>query len=146
MRETDAAVTPQEETSMRRFHAGLAHLFAGLLVVQFFLAGLGAFTTIHDKHYKDSNFDAHAALGTGLILLALILVVVAAIGRWSPRATQMSGLLFGLMIVQALLGGWGASDAPLLGGLHVVNALVIVAVTVLIVRESRAPAREPATA
>lgn len=121
----------------RKIHSGLAHLFAGLLVVQFFLAGLGAFTTIHDKRFKDSNFDAHAALGTLLILVALIIVIVAVIGRWSPRAMQMSGLLFGLMIVQALLAGFGADNAPVIGGLHVVNALVIVGVTALIVRGSR---------
>ncbi len=122
---------------MRRIHSGLAHLFAGLLVVQLFLAGLGVFTTVHDEHFKDSNFDAHAALGSLLILLALILAIVAAIGRWSPRVMQMSGLLFGLMIVQALLAGFGADTAPVLGGLHVVNALVIVGVSVQIVRESR---------
>jgi hypothetical protein len=123
---------------MRRIHGGLAHLFAGLLVVQFFLAGLGAFTTIHNKQFKDSNFDAHAALGTLMILVALIIAIVAVIGRWSPRAMRLSGLLFGLMILQALLAGWGADDAPVFGGLHVVNALVIVGVTALIVRESRA--------
>jgi Family of unknown function (DUF6220) len=123
---------------MRRFHSGLAHLFAGLLVVQFFLAGLGAFTTIHDKHFKDSNFDAHAALGSLLVLVALVIAIVAVIGRWSPGAMRWSGLLFGLMILQALLAGFGADDAPVIGGLHVVNAIVIVAVTYVIVRESRA--------
>jgi Family of unknown function (DUF6220) len=131
---------------MRKFYAGLAHLFAGLLVVQFFLAGLGAFTTIHNKQFKDSNFDAHAALGTLLVVFALVIVIVALIGRWSPRAMQMSGLLFGLMILQALLAGFGSDDAPALGGLHVVNALVIAGVTVQIVRESRAPVTEPAAA
>jgi hypothetical protein len=129
---------------MRRFHSGLAHLFAGLLVVQFFLAGLGVFTTIHDKHFKDSNFNAHAGLGDLLILLALIIAVVAVIGRWSRRAIQMSGLLFGLMVLQWLLAGIGTNDAPLVGGLHVLNALVITGVTAQIVRASRAAPGEAA--
>jgi hypothetical protein len=43
------------------------------------------------------------------------------------------------MIVQMLLAGFGASDAPVLGGLHVVNAVVIVGVTYALVRESRVP-------
>jgi hypothetical protein len=55
-------------------------------------------------------------------------------------------MLFGLMIVQMLLAGFGADDAPVLGGLHVVNALVIVVVTYALVRESRAPAAELAVA
>jgi hypothetical protein len=130
----------------RKIHRGLVHLFAGLLVVQFFLAGLGAFTTIHNKQFKDSNFDAHAALGTLLVVFALVIVIVALMGRWSPRATRLSGLLFGLMIVQSILGGVGADDAPVVGGLHVVNALVIVGVTYALVRESRAPAAELAAA
>ena len=130
----------------RKIHMGLTHLFAGLLVVQFFLAGLGVFTTVHNKEFKDSNFDAHAALGTLLVLIALLIMVVALVGRWSPRATQMSALLFGLMIVQMLLAGFGADDAPVLGGLHVVNALVIVGVTYVLVRESRAPVAELAPA
>ncbi|HEY2789733.1 MAG TPA: DUF6220 domain-containing protein [Gaiellales bacterium] len=130
----------------RKIHMGLTHLFAGLLVVQFFLAGLGAFTTIHNKQFKDSNFDAHAALGSLLVLVALLIMLVALGGRWSRRATQTSGLLFGLMIVQMLLAGFGADDAPVLGGLHVLNALVIVGVTYALVRESRAPAAELAPA
>jgi hypothetical protein len=107
----------------------------GLLVVQFFLAGLGAFTTVHNKQFKDSNFDAHAALGSLLVVVALLIVLVSLIGRWSPRAMQLSGTLFGLMIVQMLLAGFGADDAPVLGGL-----LVIVGVTFALVRDSRAPA------
>jgi peptidoglycan/LPS O-acetylase OafA/YrhL len=130
----------------RKIHTGLTHLFAGLLVVQFFLAGLGVFTTVHDKQFKDSNFDAHATLGSLLVLVALLIVLVALVGRWSRRVTQTSGLLFGLMIVQMLLAGFGADDAPVLGGLHVVNALVIVGVTFVLVRESRAPAAELAPA
>jgi hypothetical protein len=130
----------------RKIHTGLTHLFAGLLVVQFFLAGFGAFTTIHDKQFKDSNFDAHAALGSLLIVLALLIMLVSLMGRWSPRAMQLSGTLFGLMIVQMLLAGFGADDAPVLGGLHVVNALVIVGVTYALVRESRVPAAELAPA
>ena len=104
----------------RKLHTGLTHLFAGLLVVQFFLAGLGVFTTVHDKRLeKDSNFDAHAALGSLLVLVALLIMLAALVGRWSRRVTQTGALLFGLMIVQMLLAGFGADDAPVLGGLHV---------------------------
>jgi len=122
---------------MQKVHGALAHLFAGLLVVQFFLAGLGAFETVHDKHFKDSNFDAHAALGDGLVLLALIIAGIALIGRWSRFVTRVSLLLFGLMVIQSLLGSLGADNSAWFGALHAVNALLIVGVTVVLIRESR---------
>src|SRR5690242_16240723 len=89
--------------AMQRVHAALAHLFAGLLVVQFFLAGLGAFKTVHDKKFNDSNFDPHAVLGDILVLLALIIAGIALVGRWSQFVTRVSLLLFGLMVIQSLL-------------------------------------------
>jgi uncharacterized protein DUF6220 len=122
---------------MQRVHAALAHLFAGLLVVQFFLAGLGAFKTVHDKKFNDSNFDPHAVLGDILVLLALIIAGIALVGRWSQFVTRVSLLLFGLMVIQSLLGSLGASDSAWFGALHGVNAMLIVGVTFLLIRESR---------
>jgi Family of unknown function (DUF6220) len=127
----------------RSLHGGLAHLFAGLVVVQFFLAGLGAFTTIHNKKYSDANFDAHAILGTLMVVLALVILIVAAVGRWSPWATRLSGALLGLMVVQFALGAIGSGTAPWVGGLHAVNALLITAVAYLLVRSAR---HDPAAA
>jgi len=119
-----------------KIYGGLAHLFGGLLVVQFFLAGLGAFTTVHNKKFSDSNFDAHAGLGTLLVVLALIILLVALVTR-RQRAIQLSGALFGLMIVQFILGTVGADTAAWVGGLHAVNALLILAVTGLTIRDAR---------
>jgi Family of unknown function (DUF6220) len=129
---------------LRRLHGGLAHLFAGLIVLQFFLAGLGAFTTVHNKKFNDNNFGAHGLLGTLLVLIALVITVMALIGRWSPTTTKLSAALFGLMIVQFVLGVSGAGTSPVLGGLHAVNALVIVAVTYLLVKDARRPTGAPA--
>jgi hypothetical protein len=125
----------------RSLHGGLAHLFAGLVVVQFFLAGLGAFTTIHNKKYSDANFGAHAALGTLMVVIALAILIVAAVGRWSPPAPPPTGPLFGLMVVQLALGVIGSGTAPWVGGLHAVNALLITGVAYLLVRGAR---RDPA--
>jgi len=55
-------------------HKGLSHLFGGLLVIQFFLAGLGVFTTVHDKKFKDSNFNSHAAVGDLMLVLGVSLI------------------------------------------------------------------------
>ena len=119
-----------------KIYGGLAHLFGGLLVVQFFLAGLGAFTTVHNKKFSDSNFDPHARLGDLLVLLALVILLVALVVR-RRRAIQLSGALFGLMIVQLILAGAGTNTAAWIGGLHAANALVIVAVTGLMIRDAR---------
>jgi FtsH-binding integral membrane protein len=121
----------------RSLHGGLAHLFALLIVVQFFLAGLGAFTTIHNKKFKDSNFDAHAALGSLMVVIALVILIIALVGRWSPRATKLSAALFGLMILQFFLGIIGSGSAPLVGGLHAANALLVTGAAFLLVREAR---------
>jgi uncharacterized membrane protein YhaH (DUF805 family) len=128
-----------------KIHGGLAHLFGGLLVVQFFLAGLGAFTTIHNKKFSDSNFNAHAGLGDLLVVLSLIILLVALVVR-RRRAIQLSGALFGLMIVQLILAGAGTNTAPWLGGLHAANALVIVAVTGLMIRDARSAEPAPVRA
>jgi Family of unknown function (DUF6220) len=123
--------------TLRKVHGGLAHLFAGLIVVQFFLAGLGAFDAVHNKKFSDNNFGPHGLLGTLLVLVALVIMVIALIGRWSPATTKLSAALFGLMVIQFILGVSGAGTAPILGGLHAVNALLIVAVTYLLVKNAR---------
>ncbi|MGN6378725.1 MAG: DUF6220 domain-containing protein [Gaiellales bacterium] len=120
-----------------RIHSGLVHLFGALLVIQFFLAGLGAFTTVHNEKFSDSNFDAHAGLGSLLVIVALVILLVTVILR-RQRAIQLAAALFGLMIVQFLLGVGGADTAAWIGGLHGVNALAILAVTGMLIRDAHA--------
>ena len=108
-----------------------------------FLAGLGAFTTIHNKQFSDNNFGPHAVLGSVLVVVALLIAVLAAIGRWSGTATRLSAALLGLMVLQFVLGVAGANSAPVLGGLHAVNAVLIVAVVYLLMKDaSRAQRRD----
>jgi hypothetical protein len=134
--------------TLRKVHSGLAHLFAALIVVQFFLAGLGAFDTVHNKKFSDNNFGPHGALGTLLVLVALLIMVIALAGRWSPTTTKLSAAVFALMVIQFILGVSGAGTSPVLGGLHAVNALVIVAVSYLLIKDARhpTPPRPPTTA
>ncbi len=122
--------------TMRVAHRWVVDLFAVLLIVQFFLAGLGAFTTVHNKKFSDNNFGPHGVLGTVLVIVALVIALLAAIGRWSPLVTRLSGALLVLMILQFVLGVAGAGSAPVLGGLHAVNAVLIVAVVYLLVRDT----------
>jgi hypothetical protein len=118
----------------------LVHLFLGLVAVQFFLAGLGVFRNNPDpskKIVESSTFDPHRILGDVLTLVALIILVLAVVAR---RQIEMSGLLFGLMVLQNVLAGVG-TDTPVVGALHVLNGLLIVAVgAVLLMRLRPAPA------
>ncbi len=127
-------------TALAKIHRALAHLFAGLVVLQFGLAGWGAFKTVNDKKFNDNNFGPHGLLGTLLVLLALIILLVALGGRWSLTMTKLSAAVFVLMVVQFILGITGASDSPYIGVLHGMNALVIAFLAYRMVKESRAPA------
>src|SRR3954451_22245284 len=102
-------------------HRGLALLFLAVAaIVQFALAGLIAF--------GHGSGNAHASIGDALTAVALILVVLAAIGRRS--ALQASAVLFGLMIVQNVLGRTG-TDASVLAALHPLNGLLILGTAML---------------
>jgi len=125
-------------------HKGLSHLFGGLLVIQFFLAGLGVFTTVHDKKFKDSNFNSHAAVGDLMLVLSLIIVLVVLVTRPGGESRRFSAILFGLMVLQWLLAGVGANSMAWVGGLHAVNAIAITGVTVVLIRDSRAVSPAPA--
>jgi hypothetical protein len=101
-------------------HRALALVALAWGLVQFFLAGYAAF--------GGSSFDAHAASGTLMTLLTLVVLVLAAVGRRS--ALQASAVLFGLMVVQNLLGAVG-TDAPVLGALHPLVGLLVLGVAML---------------
>jgi Family of unknown function (DUF6220) len=95
-------------------HRVLSLLFVAGGVAQFILAGYSAF--------GGSNWDAHSIWGSVLTVLALIVLILAAVGR--RPALQASAILFGLMILQNVLGAVG-DDAPVLGALHPLNGLII---------------------
>src|SRR3954468_20633169 len=104
-----------DQPGAARAHRGLALLFLAIAaLVQFFLAGLMAF--------GHGGTDAHASIGNLLTVIALILLVLAAVGR--RQALQASAVLFALMIIQNVLGMTG-DDVSILGALHPVNGLLI---------------------
>jgi uncharacterized membrane protein AbrB (regulator of aidB expression) len=120
----------------------LAVLILAAIVVQFFLAGYGVFggrtsDTSSAKFPEVSTLDAHRALGDIIILLALILVLVAlAAGKRGSAMGEPGGLLI-LTLLQSVLAHLGTDTGALFGGLHVLNALAILAVAGRIVSTSR---------
>jgi hypothetical protein len=97
-----------------RAHRILALLFFAGGILQFLFAGYAVF--------GGSGWDPHKVLGSVLTALALIVLILALVGR--RPALQSSAILFGLMIVQNLLGGFG-TDAPVLGALHPLVGLAV---------------------
>jgi hypothetical protein len=111
------ATTPERGTppsAVARAHRILALIFLAGAVVQFVLAGYSAF--------GGSNWEPHQIWGSVLTAISLIVLLLAVAGR--RGALQPSAVLFGLMILQNLLGGFG-TDVPILGALHPLVGLAV---------------------
>jgi hypothetical protein len=102
-------------SNVPRIHQGLGFLVLTLGLLQYFLAGLGAFGA-------ETGYDPHRAVGSLLTVLALVLLILAAVGR--RAALVPSAVLLGLMLVQTVLAISG-EDVAFLGALHPVNGLLI---------------------
>jgi len=112
----------------------LVTLFAAAVVVEFFLAGLGAFGAMPSEEGTVSHatfadkFDVHAALGWSLVLGSLLLLVIVLVAWTGPRSIGATFVLAVLTFVQTILASAG-EDAPAVGAFHVVNALLIMALS-----------------
>jgi hypothetical protein len=107
------------------------------VVVQIGFAGYGAFSVAKDtdgdgvvdeKRFEDV-FGIHAGFGYLVILLGLVLLVVALIGRVRIMHTL---ILAGLLILQLLLA-WIGYEVPWIGFFHPINAMVIAGLVAFIV-------------
>jgi hypothetical protein len=125
-------------------------------VVQVGFAGIGAFdvadkatagATVDEDSFYDS-FTLHAILGTLTVLAGLLLFLLSLVARVGRQRVLHSLGIFVLLIIQLVLG-WSAQELPeVLGFLHTLNALVILAALGLLYqRLSRGDiAGEPAAA
>ena len=137
---------------MRKVFAALATLLMLAVVLQFLLAGSGAFNTAP----KDESFQPHRALGYGILLFAVLLTLIAALARMPGRLIGMAGLVAGLALVQgvirAIASAFGETNdststaGELIFGLHAVNGLIIMAVVGMILRQARQLSSSPAPA
>jgi hypothetical protein len=126
---------------VRKTFAGLAALQVVVLAAQFFLAASGAFNTAPNEE----AFQPHRALGYGIVLLATLLTILAALARMPGRIIGMTGLTAALAAVQGLIraiasaldDGSGTAAGRLVFGLHAVNALVIFALAMNVARSAR---------
>jgi hypothetical protein len=100
-------------------------LFALAVVLEFFLAGAGAFGQKVDVPLPDQkSWDPHRALGYSLAAASVVLLVLCLIW-WSERIWLLSTLLlFILTVVQSLLAHAGEHHRWV-GALHPVNAIAV---------------------
>jgi hypothetical protein len=100
----------------------LTALFIVDVLLQFFLAGAGVFSAGAGTAARDSStLDPHRSNGLAVMLLALLILVAALVardGRWKWALP-----LLVLTVLQPVLAIAGAA-----GGLHVLNAVAILAV------------------
>jgi hypothetical protein len=101
-------------------HAGIVWLLMIALVVQVFLAGLGAF---------GGGFGPHLSFAWLIALLILLLAIASVIaslaGALPWTRTGLTGVLVVLWIIQLFLAHTGV---PAISALHALNALVMLGV------------------
>jgi len=99
-----------------------ASLLSLAIIVQVGLASYGAFHAVDEsddkgtigKNAVSDGFSAHAALGYIILLAALVLLVLALIGRRSggrPGRVKASGGILGLTVLQILFAAAGGASA-----------------------------------
>lgn len=118
---------------MRNVYRYLAMAIATGVVIQAAAIAFGAFDLLKavddgtsvSGDYENVGLEIHVLLGDMVIpLLAIVFLVVGIVARAQPGALKWAGIVFGLVLLQFLLGGF-AHDMPGLGVLHGVNALLI---------------------
>jgi len=129
---TETAVASSDLVGWRRgvdraFVYLVTLFFVGVLV-QVFLAGVGAFGELGDHVTKledASSFDPHRALGNILGGLALILLILAALAR-AARPVWVGALVLAILAAVAQSGlAAGGEDNKWVGGLHALDGIII---------------------
>jgi heme A synthase len=128
---------------MRKVFVGLSTVLVLAIVVQFYLAAVGAFDTAPN----DESFGMHRILGYMILLLAILATIVAAVARMPGTVIGRSALIAGLTLLQGLIraladalgdtGDTTTTAGRLVFGLHALNGLAIMGVAGTTLRQAR---------
>jgi len=108
-------------------------ILTAAVVVQIFFAGYGAFENVHkldkdgstiDQDAYNHSFDPHIALGYFIWIGGVIFLLISFGTRDRSRIYRALGV-FGLLTLQVLLAWIGYGVPYVAGGLHPINAFVI---------------------
>jgi mercuric ion transport protein len=106
--------------------AVVAWLFAGCIVVQVFLAGMGVFD-------GPTAFATHRDFGYTFGMLTLVMVIVAIVGRLPRRLIGLSLLALVQFALQSVFILF-REDQPAIAALHPVNGVLLLVVAITIGR------------
>jgi hypothetical protein len=108
-------------------------ILTAAVVLQIFFAGYGAFDNVHkldkdgstiDQDSFNHSFDPHIALGYFIWIGGLIFLLISFGTRSRSRIFRALGV-FGLLTLQVLLAWIGYGVPYVAGGLHPINAFII---------------------
>ena len=106
--------------------AVVAWLFAGCILVQVFLAGMGVFD-------GPERFETHRNFGYVFGWLTLVMVVIAAVGRLGRVLIGLSLLALVQFFLQSVFILF-REDLPAIAALHPVNGVLLLVVAIAIGR------------
>jgi small-conductance mechanosensitive channel len=123
-------------------YQGLLVFFLVLGVVQVFLAGFGVWVLDQKVGNEgETALDSHRTMGVIMGVVALLILLAALAARSSGQAIGLSFVLFLLTFpVQSVLAHAG-EDTAFLGGLHTVDAFVILGLAGYLHRSAGRPRR-----
>ena len=101
--------------SLGRIHKILAAYISIGTFLQMFLAGIWHAEVV-------STPDAHVFFGLSMLLVALIALIIAAVGRFPRAILGRTALLFVLILLQPFLMEARRNGLPLVSALHTLNA------------------------
>lgn len=136
MAETTSSPQRTNSTMVTVFRA-IAILTAVIIVVQFFLAGLGAFDGVHSgaAARNTSHYDPHKTVGYVIALLSVLMLLMAVVGRLGGRVIGMAAALLVLAgPIQPLLANAGADSAAIWGAFHAFVGAMIFGLTAALIR------------
>jgi len=121
----------------RRAFAVLAWVFLGGVILQVFLAGLGAF--------KVTDWTTHA--GFGWLLGSVPLFVLLPVSLVAGLSTRTRWLTLALVVAAAIQPelARARTDSPVIAALHPVNAMLVFWLAWLVARASLRDPSRPAT-
>jgi hypothetical protein len=111
----------------------LAMATGTLAVIQFALAGYGAFGSLH--HQKD--WGAHETMGNIITGVALLTLIAALIARPGRRWIIATAVLFVLTVLQGVWAGVAKDNSPWWGVLHALGGVAIIAMCGIASRKPR---------
>lgn len=132
---------------MRKVFTVLAAVLPAAAIVQFFLAGYSAI----DPAPVEESFSIHRMIGYLIAMYSLLVIVAAAVARAPGRLiglTALASLLAFMQIVISVVSGAIGGDtatvwSQLVFGLHAINGMVVIGVSMAAFQGARLLAAEP---